>query len=296
MLNLIKLEDIFDLMKDFFEQIERKVSRTIVENKLIDKKKDKVVVALSGGKDSTTAAYILKKLGYDVFGLTVDALIGEYSKKNILNVVDFCEEQGIDLKIVSMREEFGYSLCYIRSLLESKGVRIKSCQICGILRRHILNKHALKLKASKIVTGHNLDDEAQSFMMNMFKNELELCARLGPKSGVKKSKGFVQRVKPLYFCLEKEVKRYSKEKGFKVVYEPCPCRSDSYRNHIREELDKLGDRAKISIVDHFYSLLPELKEHYSSLGEVGRCRKCGMPAKGDICRVCKIIGLIKDRG
>ncbi len=243
--------------------IEQKIQQTISKFGLFNKK-EKVLVACSGGKDSTTALYILKKLGCNVEAITVDAKIGNYTEENLNNLKEFCKKGKIKIHIISFRKEFGHSLCALKSILHSKGFQLTSCTICGVLRRYLLNKYSRKLKASKIVTGHNLDDEAQSILMNLFKNNLHLLARLGPITGVTKDKKFIPRVKPLYFIPEKEIKAYSKAHNFPVKYSACPCCTDAFRNHIRQLLDnyeKISPGVKQNIVSNFIRMLPKLKSN-----------------------------------
>lgn len=278
---------------EFVNRFEKKVEETIKKHRLFTKK-DKVIVACSGGKDSTAVLYILKKLGYSIQAITVDVLIGNYTKKNLENLKMFCRENKVELHIISFRNEFGSSMCYIRQALASKGTNLRSCTICGILRRYLINKAARKLNADYVATGHNLDDEAQSIIMNLLRNNLEVGARLGPKTGIERKerkKSFVQRTKPLYFCQEKDAIRYSRLMKFPVNYAPCPCRTDSYRNKVRKMLDRLEKTdkdIKPNIVNSFLGVLPMLKRQYSGR-EQAYCKMCGEPSRGDICNTCSIL-------
>ena len=238
---------------DIEKRLVNKVKKTIKNYKLLDKEEN-VLVALSGGKDSISILYILKKLGYKVSALTIDLNIGNYTKKNVAYAKEFCKEHKINYNETSLRKEFGYSLCYIRSILNSRGLNLKSCTICGILRRYLINRMARNLKADKLVTGHNIDDEAQSVMMNILRNDISLLSRIGPVSGISKDKKFVPRVKPLYFCKEEDIVKFSKKIGFDVDYEPCPCSVDVYRRFILNTMDdyeKEEKDVKSNVIENF---------------------------------------------
>lgn len=287
------------LCKEHFAlYFEKKVRKTIRTNKLVGKK-EKVLVACSGGKDSTTVLYLLdnvvKNKNVSIEAIHIDVGVGKYSEENLKNIKTFCKKNRIKLHLTSFREELGGTLCYLTSILKSKGINWKSCMVCGIFKRYILNKKARELKATVLATGHNLDDEAQSILMNLFKNHVEMLPRLGPKTGIKEFKGFIPRIKPLYFCLEEEVKLYSEIMKFPVKYEKCPCRETAYRKDVAQMLNDFEKKfggTKNGIINSFLEILPALKKEYSK-GTVNVCEKCGEPAAQEICNRCKIIALLK---
>ena len=283
--------------KHFLNYFEKKVRKTIRVHKLIGKEEN-ILVAASGGKDSTVALYLLNKIiknrKINIEVLHIDQSIGSYSKENKKNIRSFCKKYKLKLHETSFRKEFGYSLCYMQSILKEKGTDLKSCTICGILRRYILNKTAKKLKATLVVTGHNLDDEAQSVIMNMFKNNVSLLSRLGPKTGVVEDKKFVPRIKPLYFCTEEEVKLYAKLMGFKVVFKPCPCSLEAYRRGVLNMLDdfeKKNAGTKYGIINSFLEMKPLLVAKYK--GKIRVCKKCKEASAQDVCSTCKLVSKLK---
>ncbi|MBI2128649.1 TIGR00269 family protein [Candidatus Woesearchaeota archaeon] len=281
--------------KNFIKNFENKIKKTIKKFNLLNKKEE-IFVAVSGGKDSTAILYLLKKLGYNVEAITVDVLIGKYTKQNLEKIRGFCKKINIELHVISFREKFGYSLCYIRSVLNSKGLDLKSCTICGVLRRYLINKYARKLKADKIVTGHNLDDEAQAILMNFLRNRLDLNSRLGPISGVVKDKKFIPRIKPLYLTAEKDIVKYSKILDFDVDYGKCPCCHDAYRNFIRgllNESEEKNPKIKENIVLYFLRDIKNTKNNKINKA-INYCNNCGEPAKGTICQTCNLLSKIKE--
>lgn len=279
----------------FTKEFESRVEKTIAKYKLLSKK-DKIVVACSGGKDSTAALYILHKLGYNVEGLLIDLLIGEWSKIARRNIEGFCEKEGIKLHIVNLREEMGGSMCYLRSNIQSK-VNLNNCTICGIFKRWILNKYARELGFDKIATGHNIDDEAENVMMNMFRSTFSLAAGMGPTAGTQEHKGFVTRVKPLYDCLNSEVRKYTEMKNFEIEYAPCPCSVDVMRMNVRKMLSELEQdnfELKRNIVNSFTKILPAVREKYKKRGDEGirYCEHCGEPTVEKVCQTCKLLKLV----
>lgn len=273
----------------FCIKIEQKVQDTINRFSLFSLQ-DKIIVAYSGGKDSTVLLYILAKLGYCVEAITLNAYIGCYSKENVHNAMVFAKQLNIKLHHISFREEFGYSLCYLRSIIRQKGTELTSCAICGVLRRYLLNKHARQLGMAKIAFGHNLDDEAQSILMNLIKGSPEQLARMGPATGI--TEYFVQRVKPLYFVTEEEVIAYSKIKQFPVHYGACPCSTDSLRHFIRtilRDYSGIFPKAQENIVKTFLALKPVLKQETTK--QIPSCSKCNEPSANKVCRACTLLSM-----
>jgi len=283
----------------FLSYFEQKVRKTIRRFRLISPK-DKMAVAVSGGKDSTVLLYVLRRLGYNVDAITVDAVIGNYTKKNLKNLREVCGKHGIKLHELSFREEFGYSLCYLRDVLKANGHSFSSCMLCGILRRYLLNKYARTLGFDCIATGHTLDDEAQAVLMNIFRNDQTRLLRQGPVSGLKESPHFVRRIKPLYLCAEAETTAYSKIMRFPVQYTRCPCSVNAYRKDFRDFLEGFSRKQPDvcnKIVNFYIDTILPLKEIEKTAScSVGTCELCGEPSSRSVCRKCQLVLAMKDRG
>jgi uncharacterized protein (TIGR00269 family) len=272
---------------DIEKKIENKVKQTLKKIKL--SKKEKILVALSGGKDSTLTGYLLKKFGYNIEGIHIDLKIGDYSEKCLNAVKKFCSDNNVKLHVYNVKQEMGGSMCYLRSAIQhrQKGKGLKNCAICGVMKKWILNKEARKLSADKIATGHNLDDEVQTFLMNIFKGSPELSANSGSLTKNISDKKFVPRIKPLFYILEDDIREYSKKRKLPVVYEKCPCALDSYRIQLRKFTDSLSEKDKINIMKNFESVSGKIQK----LKRKGMqyCEICGEPSRNKICRMCELI-------
>ncbi len=275
----------------FVQAFEERIAKTIAEFTMIPSGA-RVLVAVSGGKDSLATLYVLKKLGYAVEAITIDVHIGCYTKKNFENVQLFCSQHAIKLHAFEFRKEYGYSVCYIQTVLQEAGHSFTSCTVCGVLRRRLLNRSARELHANAIATGHNMDDEVQAVLMNWFKNNQELNNRIGATSPAE-TEEFIPRIKPLYFTPEEDVIRYTKILNFPVHYGRCPCSVTSTRFQIRgflAELEKMYPHCNENILRFF---LAHKKPGVKRI-TLFACAECGEPCSGGSCRSCQLLALLRE--
>lgn len=261
----------------FLRQFEARVTETIKEYALFTKR-DRIVVAASGGKDSTSLLFLLKKLDYLVEALAIDEGIAGYRDKSLDELRAFCKEHAIPLRVVSFKEAFG------RELDEIMQEAWHPCTVCGTFRRFLMNKYAKGYDV--IATGHNADDEAQTVLMNLTRANTDLFPRGGPVTR-SAGKGFVKRVKPFYFCSEKEILTYALLLGFANTWNECPYASQAYRATVREALntyEAAHPGAKRRILHHYLAVKPSVTPSHTL-----PCTRCGEPSQGGLCKACRLL-------
>ena len=279
------------LCKDcFIESIEKKAIKTIKKEKLLDKG-DKVLVALSGGKDSVTTLEVLesfrKRNIIDICAVTVDEGIANYRQGGVDIAVRPAQRLGIEHRVISLKDEYGITLDEIMQRENHKG----SCTYCGVFRRTIINKAAREMGATKIATGHNLDDEVQGIMMNYLEGNTDNLTKLGAKTE-SQAEEFTVKIKPLREIPEREIGIYVVAKDLEVHFDSCPYAMQSFRGEVSEVINQLSEKhptIKYSTLrgyDKIKNILKnELKKDYAH----GRCRKCGEPAANELCKACSFL-------
>ncbi len=265
----------------FIEYFEDKVKRTIRDRDMIENG-ERIGVALSGGKDSITALFILNQLkeqfDIELFAIAIDEGIKGYREKTLKTAREFCKEKDIPLDIASFAKSFG------KTVDEMSGKN--ACSFCGVLRRRLLNDRAKELKLEKLVTGHNLDDETQTIIMNYVRGDIDRLYRL---SNAKNSEKFVPRIRPMQEMPEKEVGLFA-ILNFDIDFTECPYASDSFRTGIRDfinDLENDNPGIKFSIMRGYQKLIPYLDSYPRK--ELKECRLCAEPTSGDICKVCDML-------
>ena len=280
------------LCKDcFIESIEKKVIKTVKKEKLLDKG-DKVLVALSGGKDSVTTLEILNSFRemniIDICAVTVDEGIDNYRQDGVDIAIRHAERLGIEHKVVSLKDEYGITLDEIMQKENHKG----SCSYCGVFRRTIINKAARDMNATKIATGHNLDDEVQAIMMNYLEGNVDNMGKLGAKTE-SNAEEFTPKIKPLREIPEREIGLYVVAKELEVHFDSCPYAMQSFRGEVSEVINQLALKhptIKYSTLRGYDKIKPLLKEEFKKdYSQGGRCKRCGEPSSNELCKACSFL-------
>lgn len=267
--------------------LEERVSETIASRQQVVPG-DCVAVALSGGKDSTALLLLLHRLfgsreDIRLVAVTVDEGISGYREATVRSAEDLVKRLGVGHITVSFKELFNDSL---DTLL--KGRETQACSICGILRKKALVVGAERAGATKLATGHNLDDEAQSVLMNVLRGDL---LRLVRDSGGDSGGRFIPRVKPLMYIQEKEIATYLMVQGVWEDLPECPYAIHALRREVRSMLSGIEYR-------HPGTML-RLMENKKMVGTAfsgkppgepfGTCRECGDPCSGELCQLCHLM-------
>lgn len=281
----------------FLEWFDRRVRKTIRKYRMFGSK-EHIVVAVSGGKDSLAALHYVKKLSKRVPGWTVEALLIDEGIRGYRDVTvkDFkrcAEEWGVPYRIVSFKEEIGATLDDIVKKGAGAGLPYQPCTYCGVFRRYLLNKAAREMGATVLVTGHNLDDEVQTFLMNIMRHDVERLARLGPVTGISGQEGFVRRVKIFYEVPEKEVVVYSMLNGFFPEFVECPYARLGFRWDLRHYINLLEEKypgTKYMILKSLLDIAEAVRKGKG--GTPKRCTVCGEPSTKDVCRACELKALL----
>jgi uncharacterized protein (TIGR00269 family) len=279
----------------FCRTVEDRVRKTISRYEMLGPK-DRIMVAVSGGKDSVTLLHVLSKIEKafpDVVlcAGTVDEGIREYRDEALRIAEGNCRKLGVEHVVTSFKELFGYGLDEIVELIRRKGESgLTPCSYCGVLRRKALNTLARQAGVDKLVIAHSLDDEAQTMLLNVVHGDPMRIVRSKPVLDVVHPK-FVQRVKPLCMVPEKEVAFYAYLKGIKFQSIPCPYAQTALRNDIRTMLNRMEHKHAGTLFTVFNSIEKIRPALEASAEEVKLqdCRLCGEPTVGDLCRACEML-------
>ena len=182
---------------------------------------EKILVAVSGGKDSLSLWHILVKLGYQAdglyLGLGIDGGIN-YSHESQRLTEEFAARNNLKLHVVDIEKEYGQPIPVIAQ--RSHRGDGKPCAVCGLAKRHEMNRVARDLGYDVLATGHNLDDEAAVLFGNTLNWSSEYLLRQGPV--LPGAPGLARKVKPLCRFYEREMTAYAILSGIEYIYEECP--------------------------------------------------------------------------
>jgi uncharacterized protein (TIGR00269 family) len=279
----------------FCKSIENKVRGTISKYEMFEPK-DKIMVAVSGGKDSVTLLHILTKIekafpDATLSAVTVDEGIKGYRDEALKVAKKNCGKLGVEHVVTSFKEMYGYTLDEIVNMIRQRKKKgLTPCSYCGVLRRRAINTAAREAGVDKLATAHSLDDETQTMLLNIIHGDALRIARAKPVLTVIHPK-LVQRVKPLCEVPEKETAFYAYLKRIEFQSIPCPYAQTALRNDVRTMLNRLEEKhagTKFAIFRSMERIRPAL-EAMAEEAKLQKCRKCGEPTVGELCKPCQML-------
>ncbi len=248
---------------------------------------DRVLVAVSGGKDSLALWDILLDLGYQTDGLYLGLGIGEYSHSSASFARDFAARRGVKLIEVDIPAEFGFDIP-----TGARAAKRAPCSACGLSKRHLFNQAAVDHGYDIVATGHNLDDEAAVLFGNVLRWETAYLGRQAPV--LPGTNGFARKVKPLIRLGERETAAYCVLSGIDYIVEECPMAAGNKHLGYKDALNQIEVQSPGSKAAFYFSFLDRVSPMFSGIAEEEReglrpCAGCGAPTTGEWCAFCKLV-------
>ena len=261
----------------------RQVERGIHEHKQFTTD-DRVVLAVSGGKDSLGLLLALTELGHSITALHIDLGIPVSSENARSTVEAFCSEHQITCHVLEMNEK-GLPIPEVK-----KRIHRPICSVCGKIKRHWFNRFAYEQGFDALATGHNLDDEVARLFANTLRWDQAYLAGQGP---VLPAEGrFVKKVKPLCRLTEYETAVWCFLKGIDHVLAACPYSGGASFTAHKALLAGLEERSpgmKMQFYEHFLrNGKPAFQALAAKAPPLNECTRCGFPTSQEVCGVCRI--------
>jgi uncharacterized protein (TIGR00269 family) len=263
----------------FIEHVVRQVERTIHDFDMFDRS-DRLLIGVSGGKDSLAIWDVLHRLGYRCEGVYLDLGIDGYSADSRTYIERFVKERDLILRVVGLRERYGFTI-----LQAAESTRRNPCSACGLSKRYILNEEALTGGYDALVMGHNLDDEAATLFSNVLNWNTEYLAR--QKAVLPASGGLVKKVKPLVRVAERETAAYAVLSGIDYEVDECPLVAGNTVNRMKEWMALLEHKSP-GVTQHFLGGFYNLDTFHTPTPDLHSCESCGRPTTATICAFCRL--------
>lgn len=249
---------------------------------------DRVLVAVSGGKDSLALWDLLVALGYEADGLYIGLGIGGYSDRSGEMVRSFATERGLRLRQIDLRGDYDFDIPTAAAVTK----RVP-CSTCGLSKRHLFDRAAVEGGYDAVATGHNLDDEAAVLLGNTIRWETEYLGRQLPVLPARD--GFPRKVKPLVRLGEREMAAYCVLRGIDYIVEECPMAVGNKHIAYKEMLNDLELASPGSKQAFYAGFLARAVHRFADAtpGEQpsggGTCSRCGAPTTSEVCTFCRLL-------
>ncbi|MEK9651144.1 MAG: TIGR00269 family protein [Poseidonia sp.] len=269
-----------------------------------------ILVAVSGGKDSAVLLDVLvdllgKRPDVTIVAGTVDEGIEGYRPPSITCAASLCKRLGVEHHVVTYPElsflEMDEVVQRLPMVIEKDNDAPRmACSYCGVFRRQGINHLANKVGADVIALGHNLDDMAQTVLMNMANADIERTLRLAPHTTTPVD-GLAPRIVPLRWVPEQEVHLYALHRALPLHHEECPNARGALRWRHREMVARMEDdvpgtrHGLVRMADQ----IKHLRDQVVNLGggetrpaPPQPCPRCGSPSSSAQCKACDMRDLL----
>ena len=254
-----------------------------------------VAVALSGGKDSGVALflahrYFRRRPTVRLVAVSVDEGIAGYRPATLKAARELTDTLGVEHRVVTADEAIGATVD--RTVAGLPGT--VPCSYCGVWRRRLLNRGAREVGADALILGFNLDDLAQTVLMNLVHGDLDRLVRMAPHRI--RQPGLVPRVAPLALVPEREVYLYARLRGIPFDHGECPYAGRAARNLFREvvwQLEEAQPGTRQALLHTHERLVTQFLHDGGALGAPNRCRACGEPSASELCRACEYLDVAR---
>ncbi|MGE0795773.1 MAG: ATP-binding protein [Acidimicrobiia bacterium] len=269
----------------FVAHCREQVQRAVDHHRML-RRDDRVLVAVSGGKDSLALWDLLLELGYRAEGLYLGLGIGDYSEGSGEYVRRFVDERGLTLHVHDLRDEHGFDVP-----TAAKATKRVPCSACGLSKRHLFDKVALDGGFDAVATGHNLDDEAAVLFGNTLRWNVSYLGRQLPVLPARD--GFPRKVKPLVRLAERETAAYCVIRGIDYQVEECPMAAGNRHLGYKDALNRI-EATSPGAKAAFYGEFLDKAAHLFADGVqderagLGACARCGAPTSGEVCAFCRL--------
>jgi uncharacterized protein (TIGR00269 family) len=249
---------------------------------------ERVLVAVSGGKDSLALWDLLVGLGYAADGLYLGLGLGEYSDASGGFVRAFAAERGLTLQEIDLRADLGFDVPTAAAVTK----RVP-CSACGLSKRHLFDQAARDGAYDVVVTGHNLDDEAAVLFGNTVRWQEEYLARQLPV--LPGGGGFPRKAKPLVRLGERETAAYCVLAGIDYQVEECPMAAGNRHLGYKDILNRMEEQSPGAKHEFYFGFLARAWPRFADAatgvaqpGGGGRCARCGAPTTAEVCAFCRL--------
>ena len=269
----------------FLRHCREQVARAVDHHRMLAAG-DRVLVAVSGGKDSLALWDILLDLGYAADGLYIGLGIDSYSDASARHAHAFSEKRGAALRVVDLPVDFGFGIPG-----GARAAHRAPCSACGLSKRHLFNSAAVEGGYDAVATGHNLDDEAAVLMGNVLRWDLGYLGRQLPV--LPAGDGFVRKVKPLVRLAERETAAYCVLRGIDYQIDECPMAAGNRHLRYKDALNDIEVRSpgtKAAFYSGFVERVAPLVASAAAEEREGLhpCPSCGSPTVAEVCAFCRL--------